>query len=393
MGQLGAQQVSGGAVEDTFGASRLIEIGFKVETGGANTLSITPPAWRHDVTRDVDLIEEVARLRGYDVLSDTLTAFRPSAAPDAPLHAVRAGVRRALVAAGFAEVQPLPFVRGDDATHIRVTNPLADDEPHLRTSMLDTLAKRAEFNLARREGNLRLFEVGSVFLPDGSGVREECRVGALMMGARRPVHFTEPRPPSFDAWDAKAVAMLVTGAAFPGAATQLEGGEGAQLWSIRVGATAVGEVRALSLDAPPWAAPVFGVEVALGHLPVAAVAPPGENLHTLAGEAIQGMAVRRYHPLPVTPSAEFDLAFLVPNEFPAAVIEATLRKTGGELLERISLFDEFRGPGVPDGQRSLAWRLTFRHAERTLNDKELAGRRQKLISTVEKEHGVVARIS
>ncbi len=226
-------------------ASRLIAIGFKVDTVDANTLTITPPAWRHDVTRDVDLVEEVARLRGYDVLSDTLTAFRPSAAPDAPLHAVRAGVRRALVAAGFAEVQPLPFVKGDDATHIRVTNPLADDEPHLRTRMLDTLVKRAEFNLARREGNLRLFEVGSVFLPDGSGVREECRVGVLMMGARRPVHFTEPQPPSFDVWDAKAVATLVASAAFPGAVTQLDAGEGTQLWRIRVDATAVGEVRTL----------------------------------------------------------------------------------------------------------------------------------------------------
>jgi phenylalanyl-tRNA synthetase beta chain len=91
------------------------------------------------------------------------------------------------------------------------------------------------------------------------------------------------------------------------------------------------------------------------------------------------------------PAAEFDLAFLVPRETPAEKIESTLRSAGGELLERIVLFDEFVGQGVPDGQRSLAWRLTFRHPERTLNDKEISGRRQKLIATVEKEHGVVAR--
>jgi phenylalanyl-tRNA synthetase beta chain len=76
---------------------------------------------------------------------------------------------------------------------------------------------------------------------------------------------------------------------------------------------------------------------------------------------------------------------------PAAEFDRTLKQAGGDMLERLVLFDEFSGNGVPDGHRSLAWRLTFRHPERTLNDKEIAGRRQKLIATVEKEHGVVAR--
>ena len=83
------------------------------------------------------------------------------------------------------------------------------------------------------------------------------------------------------------------------------------------------------------------------------------------------------------PAAEFDLALLVPDSMRAGEVEAALRETGGALLERVELFDEFRGAGVPDGMRSIAWRLTFRHPERTLRDKEIDGRRAQLLKTLE----------
>jgi phenylalanyl-tRNA synthetase beta chain len=95
--------------------------------------------------------------------------------------------------------------------------------------------------------------------------------------------------------------------------------------------------------------------------------------------------------MPTTPSAEFDLALLVPDTLSAANVERVIRRAGGELLDRLSLFDEFRGDGVPAGKRSLAWRLTFRHPERTLRDKEIDGRRSQLLKTLENELGVVPR--
>lgn len=372
--------------------TRLEKIGFGVRTAGKTAmLKVTPPSWRHDVDRDVDLVEEIARLRGYDALSDVLTPFRPGNAPDHPLHAAGRRVRDRLVAGGFAEVRPLPFVRGDDANYVRVTNPLADDEPHLRISVLETLARRAEHNLSRREGNLRLFEVGSAFLPDGTRVREEYRVGALLMGARRPPHFSEPEPPAFDAWDARALAEEIAKSASPQSDVSLVEGDDQALWRVMIDGADVGEVRPIKLDAPPWAAPAFGVELTLGRLALDAVAPPGHHAHGGANDAAPRAGVR-YKPLPVTPPAEFDLAFVVPGGVAAARVQDVVRGAAGELLERIVLFDEFRGPGVPDGHRSLAWRLTFRHLERTLNDKEIAGRRQKILSTVEKElPGVVVR--
>src|SRR5690606_179539 len=97
-----------------------------------------------------------------------------------------------------------------------------------------------------------------------------------------------------------------------------------------------------------------------------------------------------YRALPTTPPAEFDLALLVPDGVSAAQVEHLLRKSGGDLLERVELFDEFRGAGVPEGHRSVAWRLTFRDATRTLRDKEVDGRRQKILRTLETELGVRA---
>lgn len=372
--------------------SRLAAIGFGIAPAGKDTITVTPPSWRNDVSRDVDLIEEIARLRGYNTLSDEIKAFKPSTSRDAHLYTQARMLRDVLAANGFAEVRPLPFVSGANETHVRVTNPLADNEPHLRVSVLETLGRRAEYNLAQREGNLRLFEIGSAWpqTSDG-GFTEESRIGVLMMGATRPLHFAKPEAPVFDAWDAKAIAERVAGIAFPGAEISVEPDQGTSLWTIRVGGATRGAITALKLDAPPWAAPAFGVELSIGELSVKAVAAAGQHAHSTEGEIEFAHHVRRYRPLPTMPAAEFDLAFLVPQSVAAASVEQTIRQAGGDLLERVVLFDEFSGQGVPEGQRSLAWRLTFRHPERTLNEKEIAGRRQKLIATVEKEHGVVAR--
>ncbi len=99
----------------------------------------------------------------------------------------------------------------------------------------------------------------------------------------------------------------------------------------------------------------------------------------------------QYRALPTTPAAEFDLALLVPDDLPAADVERVLRTGGGDMLERLELFDEFRGAGVPGGMRSLAWRLTFRHPERTLRDKEIEGRRTQLLKSLENQLGVKPR--
>jgi phenylalanyl-tRNA synthetase beta chain len=379
-------------------------IGFALarEDGADGTAwSVTPPSWRQDVTREVDLIEDVARLVGFDALPDELRPFRPGAVPDDPVHLTTRRVRDALVALGLLETKPLPFVRGDDATHVRVGNPLAEDEPHLRTRVLESLAARAEYNLSRMQGNVRLFEAGGVFAPgpDGHPV-ERWHVGALVMGERRPAHFTEPRPPAYDAWDAKSIAEAIAGAAFPAvsSAVAADPNDAGRLWRIEAGGRVVGEVRRLSLDAPPWASAAFGVEVTLAVVDAAPVATRGARASEPPAAA-PAAPHRKARPLPSTPAVEFDLALVVPDAVPAGEVERVLRGAGGELLERVTLFDEFRGgdpstgsgQGVPVGSRSLAWRLVLRDPSRTLREKEVDGRRQKLLKALESELGVRQR--
>jgi phenylalanyl-tRNA synthetase beta chain len=375
-------------------AQLLTGIGFRCTPVDADTLTVTPPSWRHDVRRDADVVEEVARLRGYDVLSDALMAFRPGVVPDDPRFVLTRRLRDLLVARGFHELRPLPFVRGDDLTHERVRNPLAEDEPHLRLSMLETLARRAEYNLARMQGDLRLFEIGSVFEPSAAGLplpRETMRLGLVVMGARRPRHFTEPTPPPFDEWDAKALGEeLVRIAHASGPVTvDAAAGEGETLWTIRSDGVPVGQVTRLRLDAPVWAAPAFGVEIDLSTLANADVAPPG--LHADAPSAEPGPTIAAYRPVPSTPAAEFALALIVPDAHTSADVARVLRSSAGDLLEHLELFDEYRGEGIPKGTRSLAWRLTFRDPNRTLRDKEVEGRRSKILESLERDLGVRLR--
>jgi phenylalanyl-tRNA synthetase beta chain len=375
-------------------ARLLSSVGFRVTPrgDGAETLDVAAPSWRHDVARDADLVEEVARLRGYDVLPDAVLPFRPGTVPDHPLHLAGRRVRDALVGMGLLETRPLPFVAGGDDTHARVANPLADDEPHLRRSILETLARRAEYNLSRMQGNVRLFEIGAVFTPRAGQLPvEKVRVGLLVMGARHPAHFTDRAREAFDAWDAKGIAERVAAVAHPGMRITLEPGDGDRvLWRIHAKGGEVGSVERVSLDRPVWASEAFGVELTLGRMPSAPVAPPGAHDYT-QGNDRPARSFVAYRAIPITPPAEFDLALLVPDGVNAAQVEQTMRRSAGDLLERLDLFDEFRGAGVPAGHRSVAWRLTFRDATRTLRDKEVDGRRQKILRALESELGVRPR--
>ncbi|MEO7521567.1 MAG: phenylalanine--tRNA ligase subunit beta, partial [Gemmatimonas sp.] len=213
---------------------RLEALGCLIESDN-DTLMVSPPSWRHDLLLEVDFIEEVARLCGFDALPDDLRPFRPGNAPDHPLHIASRRVRAELVSLGLAEARPMPFTsKGDEGTP-RVRNPLADDEPYLRASLMDSLAARAEYNLSRMQGNIRLFEVGNAFLPSGERLpREELRAAALVMGARRPGHFTEAQPPAFDRWDAKHIADRMASAAFGGRRVTMDAAHDGTLWHIQV---------------------------------------------------------------------------------------------------------------------------------------------------------------
>ncbi len=373
-------------------ATLLGSVGFKV----GHDLSVEIPSWRSDVAGEVDLIEEVARLRGYDSFPVELRPFRPTAVGDDPQWLTGRRVRDMLVGQGMIELRPMPFVAGG-SDYVRVLNPLAENEAYLRRSVLESLARRAEHNLSRMEGNLRLFEIGSAFEPSKAELpAEELRVAALIMGRRAPAHFSDPKTPEFAAWinygewDAKALGRLIAATAYPGAAIDVTVTDTPEvLWDIRVDGKPTGTVRRVALDAPVWAASAFGVELSLGVLASGAVAPRGESAHRKFESARP--VVTRYRELPTTPASEFDLALLVPEAVRAETVEAVMRRVSGRLLERVELFDRYVGSGVEAGHRSLAWRLTFRHAERTLRDREIETRRSDILRALADELNVRQR--
>jgi phenylalanyl-tRNA synthetase beta chain len=389
-----AARLLGDAVLEADVAKLLAPVGFTVSAFANGRAQVTVPTWRPDATQMVDLFEEIARLRGYDSFSTELRPFRRGTVPDSPLYLLTRRVREACVSAGLLEALSMPFVRGSDDTHVRLSNPMAEDEGYLRRDLLETLAKRAEHNLAQKHRDVRLFEIGSVFMPQASGLpREEMRAAAVVLGHRHPPHWSEPTAPDFDEWDAKALGQLIATSA--GSDTQVElrvRGDGEVLWDIAIDGDVRGTIRRLALDAPVWAPAAFGVELMLARTASDPIAPPGQSkLQSTA--SVASASPFRFTPFPSTPSTFVDIALLVPNDLEASRVESVIRTSSGELLESLDLLSEYRGAGIADGYRSVAWRLTFRHPERTLRDKEVAGRRDKVLKSLEGELGVRQRTS
>ena len=213
----------------------LRSVGFRIAPEAKDVLKVSPPSWRPDVKSDVDLVEEIARLRGYDTFSIELRPFRASSVPDSPLVASSSASRMSS-SAGLLEVRPMPFVAEGKASDRRASRIRWRRMRRICAATCSTRwSRRAEHNLARMHGNVRLFEIGTAFFagetpanlpgPKKAGLpREEMHVAALVMGQRLPTHFSKPNPDSYDEWDIKYLAETVAAAAFPGADLKLVAG-------------------------------------------------------------------------------------------------------------------------------------------------------------------------
>ncbi|HEV8305486.1 MAG TPA: phenylalanine--tRNA ligase subunit beta [Gemmatimonadales bacterium] len=347
-------------------------------------LAVQVPGWRPDVTREVDLIEEVARLRGYDTFPDELRPYRPGTVPDAPSELTLRRVREQLVRAGsgLLEARTLPLGPPDGPEAIAVRNPLSAEEAHLRSRLLPGLVRRVEHNWRAGERDVRLFEVGTVFKP-GPGTRgagtsgglpdEQLWVGIVLTGAREPPHWSEgggAKVPDMDIWDLKRHFELAVGLAAPSCDVQPATDGVGWVAVQRDGGEVWGWAGPLDADAPKWGAPLFGLEVRI------AVRPP---------------ATVRYRPLPAHPAVQRDLSLVLPGGVTAAAVEGVLRTAGGALLEQLDVLDEYRGAGLPAGTRGVTWRCTFRDPARTLTDKEVDALLGRMLGALEEQLDVRRR--
>jgi phenylalanyl-tRNA synthetase beta chain len=373
--------------------------------GGA--LAARVPYWRRsDVTREVDLIEEVARLWGLDRLPSTLPPRRGAPGRLAPEQRLRRRAEDALVGAGLFEAVGWSFTAPDVADRLALPagdprraavpleNPMAESHSVMRTTLLGSLLDAVRHNRARGAEDVRLFEYGAIYLartevqtngaeptgnpwypvPDPALPFERPHLAALLTGRMRPATWREPDPPPADLFAAKAVlqalgaALRVELATEPGREPFLHPGRSARVLAGGRPAGWLGELHprvaaAWDLDA------VAGFELEWGRLVEAA---PG---------------VARYEDLTSFPAVRQDIAVSVADDVPAARVVEVVREAGGPLLRAAEVFDVYRGAQVGEGRASLALRLEFRAPDRTLTDEEVAQRRAEIVAALAERVG------
>ncbi len=409
-------QVTGIEIDAETTVRHLHDVGCTVGVEGGvegGTLTVAVPSWRPDLVDPYDLVEEVARLVGYDKV--------PSVLPQAPSgrglsreQRLRRRAGMSLAGAGYVEVLTYPFVGpadwdalglaedDDRRTAVRVANPLSEEEPELRTTLLPGLLRALARNVGRGIDDVALFEQAPVYLPSpGAGT-------APILGVERR--------PTEEEWQALQAAiphqpmhaaLALAGDREPSgwwgrgrAATWADAVEAVRRLARTVG-TAV-EVRAVAHA--PWhpgrCAEVVLDGAVVGHagelhpnvckafgVPVrTAVAEVDLDALMAAGAAV--VAAPRFSTFPV---AKEDVALVVDVSVPAAEVQATLREGAGPLLESIRLFDVYTGEQIGEGKKSLAFALRFRAEDRTLTDAEVAEAREAAIALAVERHGAVRR--
>jgi phenylalanyl-tRNA synthetase beta chain len=332
--------------------------------------AVDVPGWRPDLEAEIDLIEELARLHGYDSFPTDLRPYRvgPLAEPPAEVAILR--VREGLARVGLLEAVSLPLGPSEGPEAVRLLNPLSAEDAWLRQSVLSSLRRSVATNWSHRVRDVRLFEIGTVFRVGGPGgrPREETRVAGVVTGARSPGHWTTgSRTEDYDLWDIRSLFELAVALAVPGGGVQVD----TQGWvAVDAEGRPAGWAGKLDFDSGDWAAPVYGFEVTVS---------PTPRPHV------------RFQPLPVTPSTDRDLALVLPDGVTSAQVSTLVRQAVGPLLESVTVFDEYRSESLGEGHRSVASRLVFRAADRTLRDEEVDAIAAAVVRRLETELGAKLR--
>lgn len=371
-------------------------------------LEVRVPTWRNDVTREVDLIEEVARRYGYERFPREDRSIRPSGVPADPTWERRGAVRRLLESRGLYEARGLPMVAAarSRSDHVPLLHPLSSTESVLRTDLVPPLLDRVAHNFAQGRRDVRLYEIGTVFArdPEGRGpdgratFLEEVRVAIVLTGSRRPEHWSESTP-DVDLWDLRGlveeVGEWLTGAELRPFADEHRGDaaigavdatagrrpgfgpagwlgdEGFAMFEGELLVGLAGQVRSDAVDAPPWAADVFAAEFRL--------------------DAVRLAESPEFVARPAYPAVTRDLALLVPDGVSGASIEAAVRSGASAELVALRPFDVYEGDELEGTGRSIAWRLVFRSPERTLTDEQVDAFVKRIVSHLREELDVRVR--
>jgi phenylalanyl-tRNA synthetase beta chain len=366
--------------------SILKRLDFQVRVQDDGEWDLLPPVYRLDVGIPEDVAEEIGRMHGYEHVPATLPGHRRGTwRPIAPgLERRLDAVRHALAGAGFTEVVTPALTSGAllDRLEVgegamRVLNPVSDDQDTLRTAVLPSLLGVAQRNRNYGRPAVSVFEIGRAYLrraerPQGQP-DEPLRLAVLRTGLAGPEAarraFLEVKGALERALDALAP---VETAYEPDRAALLHPGRCARVIVCGQATGHLGELHPTVATAFDLEGRAVGLEVVLE--PVLAIDLP-----------------RRARPLPRFPAVNRDLAVVAPEQAPAAALLRAIEEAGGELLERATAWDEYRGAQVPEGRKSVTFALTFRRPDRTLTDAEVDGQLATIRAALRQRHGVAFR--
>jgi phenylalanyl-tRNA synthetase beta chain len=388
---------------------RLTEVGCTVT--GDTTLTVVPPSWRPDLNDPNDLAEEVIRLEGYDAI--------PERAPTSvagggltPAQRLRRRTSRALAASGHVEVLNYPFVSekdwdalqlpADDARRraLRLANPLSEDEPLLRTTLLPGLLRSLVRNVGRGFPDLALYEMGLVFRPkqDAPGL---VRLPVDKAPTAEQLAAVEAALPDQPLRVATVIAGHLEPAGWWGQGRTA--GWADSIEAARTIAREAGvELRIVADQHAPWhpgrCAALYVGDTLVGHageLHPRVIQAYGLPPRTCALELELSRFDADHTPMAphvsTYPVATQDVALVVDGAVPAAEVEAALRDGAGELLESIRLFDVYTGEQVGEGRKSLAYTLRFRASDRTLTAEETTAAREAAVAAAAERMGASLR--
>jgi phenylalanyl-tRNA synthetase beta chain len=347
-----------------------------------DALDVEPPAFRRDdVTREADVVEEVARLDGLDKLPTTLPSRHGASGRLTPRQRLRRTAADILAGLGLREVvgwsltgpELYPKLRIEPPSAVTLANPLSSELSQLRTTLLGSLLDIARHNRAHGAGSLRLFEGGAVYLPARDPLpREPYHLGALIVGPVRSATWREKEPPATDFFAAKGLlqtlldALRIDWALSAGAEPFLHPGRAAHIEASGKGVGWLGEIHPLIAGNWDLDGTVTAFELDLDAL--------GEPPTPIYRDVTSFPAVRE------------DLAVVVSEQTTAAGVLGVVRAAGAPLLVDAQVFDVYRDPGrVGAGNVSLAIRLTYRAPDRTLRDEEVAAKRADIAVALEQQ--------
>jgi len=375
--KLGARQI----------ADYLVALGFEITNSNPEKITFSVPSFRTDIVREIDLIEEVARMYGYEKVKPTLPYLPAAPSPRSPLSCLKERIRGLLTSLGFDEAINYSFTSSRLTTAlglpvdraIRLTNPISSEQDIMRTSLLPGFLEVISHNLNREELNLRLFEIGKIFRHEESGNIEETRLIAGMCG-ERPGNW-QRRHGALDFYDIKGAAVLLCRDLGLGDAT-LEPLEGGGYYHPKRTASLVyenreicrfGEIHPLLMEQLELKRRLYLLEM------------PVEGILSLTRRRAQ------FHPIPRFPSVTRDLAVILEKSIPARDVEMEIRHAAGTILESLEVFDLYTGDPVPEEKKSLAYSLTFRASDRTLTDAEINDQMESLIRGLKEKFNATLR--